>query len=138
MPSTPADGDPEAGWFVVAESAEVAGPKPLAVLCGGRSLVCYRGRSGLVHAIDERCPHVGVSFARHGIIEGDGITCRYHGWQWDGEGRNVCVPTQRCAMAFFDLRTYPVRETGGRVLVRLDPEAEPGEAKARYGIRRNG
>lgn len=123
MPSTAADGDPETGWFDVAGSADVVGSKPLAVHCGGRALVCYRGRSGQVHAIDERCPHMGVSFARHGIIEGDGITCRYHGWNWDSEGRNVWVPTQRCAMGFFDLCTYPVRETDGRVLVRLDQYA---------------
>ena len=74
-----------------------------------------------MHVIDALCPHMGVSFARHGVIEGDGITCRYHGWNWDGEGCNVWVPTQRRAMATFDLRSYPVRETGGLVLVRLDP-----------------
>ena len=56
-----------------------------------------------------------------GIIEGDGITCRYHGWNWDSEGRNIWVPTQRRAMAVFDLRSYPVRETNGRILVLLDP-----------------
>jgi len=122
MPCTPADGDREAGWFEVAGSADMATSKPVAVRCGGRDLVCYRGRSGLVHAIDELCPHMGVSFARHGIIDGDGITCRYHGWNWDGEGRNVWVPTQRRPMAVFDLGTYPVRETDGRVLVRLDPD----------------
>ena len=109
-------------WFDVAPSAAVAGSKPLAVRCGGRDLVCYRGRSGRVHAIDALCPHMGVSFARHGIIEGDGITCRYHGWNWDGEGCNVWVPTQRRAMATFDLRSYPVRETGGLVLVQLEPD----------------
>jgi len=46
----------------------------------------------------------------------------YHGWNWDGEGRNVWVPTQRRPMAVFDLCSYPVRETDGRVLVRLDPD----------------
>ena len=111
------------GWFEIARSADVVGSKPLAVQCLGRDLVCYRGRSGQVHVIDGRCPHMGVSFARHGIIEGEGITCRYHGWNWDGQGRNTCVPTQRCAMAIFNLRSYPVRQTDGRILVQLDPEA---------------
>jgi 3-ketosteroid 9alpha-monooxygenase subunit A len=109
-------------WFDVAHSAEVADSKPLAVRCGGRDLVCYRGRSGEVHVVDGVCPHMGVSFARHGIIEGDGITCRYHGWNWDGAGRNVWVPTQRRAMAVFNLCSYPVHETGGRILVRLEPD----------------
>jgi len=108
------------GWLEMARSDAVTDSKPLAVRCGGRDLVCYRGRSGQVHVIDGLCPHMGVSFAAHGIIEGDGITCRFHGWNWDGEGRNIWVPTQRRPMAVFDLCSYPVREADGRVLVRLD------------------
>jgi 3-ketosteroid 9alpha-monooxygenase subunit A len=115
-------GELAAGWFEVARSADVIGSKPVAVRCEGRDLVCYRGRSGQLHVIDGRCPHMGVSFARHGIIEGEGITCRYHGWNWDGAGRNVWVPTQRCPMSVFDLRTYPVRLTDGRILVQLESE----------------
>ena len=26
-----------------------------------------------------------VSFAGHGVVEGEGITCRFHGWAGDGE-----------------------------------------------------
>lgn len=111
-----------AGWSEIARSVDVPDSKPLAVRCGGRDLVCYRGRSGRVRVVDGLCPHMGVSFAGHGIIEGDGITCRFHGWNWDGEGRNVWVPTQRRAMAVFDLRSYSVWETNGRVLLRLDPD----------------
>ena len=112
-----------ARWCEVARSVDVPDAKPLAVRCGGRELVCYRGRSGRLHVIAGLFPHMGVSFAGHGIIEADGITCCFHGWNWDGEGRNVWVPTQRRAMAVFDLRSYPVRETNGRVLVRLDPDS---------------
>jgi 3-ketosteroid 9alpha-monooxygenase subunit A len=115
-------GDPGEGWFDVGRSADVAGPKPLAVRCLGRDLVCYRGPSGRVHVIDGRCPHMGVSFSGHGIIDGEGICCRFHGWVWDGEGRNVRVTPQRRRFARFDLRSYPVREVDGRVLVRLGPE----------------
>jgi 3-ketosteroid 9alpha-monooxygenase subunit A len=107
------------GWFEIARSDAVTDSKPLAVRCGGRDLVCYRGWSGRVHVIDALCPHMGVSFGDHGIIEGEGVTCRFHGWNWDGEGRNIWVPTQRRPMAVFDLRTYPAREADGRVLVRL-------------------
>ncbi|MCA1843358.1 MAG: Rieske 2Fe-2S domain-containing protein, partial [Actinobacteria bacterium] len=101
---------------------DVTGRKPLLVLCLGRDLVCYLGRSGRVHVIDGRCPHMGVSFSRHGVIDGEGIICRFHGWVWDGEGRNVRVMPQRRRFALFDLCSYPVREVDGRVLVRLGPE----------------
>ena len=112
-----------ARWFEIARSEDVAGRKPLAVRCAGRDVVCYRGWSGQVHVVDGLCPHMRVSFAAHGIIEGDGITCRFHGWNWDGEGRNIWVPTQRRAMAVFDLHSHPVRESDGWVLVRPEPSA---------------
>lgn len=114
---------PAEGWFEVARSADVTGSKPLAVRCLGRDLVCYRGWSGRVHVIDGICPHMRVSFAGHGIVEGEGITCRFHGWAWDGDGRNLRVTMQRRAIPVFDLHSYPVEEVDGRVLVQLGPEA---------------
>ena len=127
IPPPDSGGDPAEGWVEVAQSADVVGSKPIAVRCLDRELVCYRGRSGRLHVIDGLCPHMRVSFAGHGIVEGEGITCRFHGWIWDGEGHNVRVTMQRRAMAVFNLNSYPVREADGRVLVQLRPEgAAPG------------
>ena len=110
--------DPAGDWFEVARSQDV-GSKPVAVVGLCRDLVCYRGWSGQVHVVDGRCPHMGVSFGRQGIVQGEGILCRFHGWGWDGAGRNVCRSWSGRAMAMFDLCSYPVREVDGRVLVRL-------------------
>lgn len=114
--------DPAQGWFEAVRSEEV-GSKPVAVpgLC--RDLVCYRGWSGRVHVVDGVCPHMGVSLARHGIVDGEGICCRFHGWTWDGDGCHVRMSWQGRAMAMFNLRSYPVREVDGRVWIRLAPES---------------
>jgi phenylpropionate dioxygenase-like ring-hydroxylating dioxygenase large terminal subunit len=103
----------------IGRSADVVGPKPVAVRCVGRDLVCYRGQSGRLHVIDGFCPHMRVSFADHGIVEGDGVCCRFHGWAWDGEGRNVRATPPCRMMSRFDLQAYPVREVDGRVLIWL-------------------
>ena len=115
-------GDLTEGWCEVARSEDV-GPKPVGLhgLC--RDLVCYRGWSGRLHVVDGSCPHMGVSFARHGIVDGEGIRCRFHGWAWDGEGRHVHRSWQCRAVAIFDLRSFPVREADGRVWARLAPES---------------
>ena len=115
-------GDAGEDWLEIARSADVSGGKPIAVRCLGRDLVCYRGQSGTVHVIDGLCPHMRVSFAGHGIVEGEGICCRFHGWAWDGEGHNVWITMQRRAASVFDLHSYPVQEVDGRVLVRLGPQ----------------
>jgi 3-ketosteroid 9alpha-monooxygenase subunit A len=117
----PGDGkanDPATGWFEVGRSEDV-GPNPVAVPGGGRDLVCYRGWTGRVHVVDGVCPHMGVCFARQGIVDGEGLRCRFHGWAWDGEGRNVHRSWSGRGMAMFNLRSYPVREVDGQVLVRL-------------------
>ena len=113
--------DPTEGWYDVARSEDI-GPKPVAVVGLCRELVCYRGWSGRLHVVDGSCPHMGVSFARHGIVAGEGIGCRFHGWAWDGQGRHVRRSWPGRAMAMFDLRTYPVRQVDGRVWIRLPPE----------------
>lgn len=110
--------DPAEGWVEVARSGDV-GSKPVAVLGPCRDLVCYRGWSGQVHVVDGMCPHQGVSFARHGIVDGEGIRCRFHGWAWDGAGRHVCRSWPGRPMPMFDLGSYPVREVEGGVLVLL-------------------
>ena len=108
----------ESRWIEIARS-EVVGSKPVALpgLC--RDLVCYRGWSGQVYVVDGLCPHMGVSLARHGIVYGERISCRFHGWTWDGDGRHVRMTLEGRAMAMFDLGSYPVREVDGRVWGRI-------------------
>jgi phenylpropionate dioxygenase-like ring-hydroxylating dioxygenase large terminal subunit len=109
-------------WFEIARSDDVVS-KPVPVRGVECDLVCYRGWSGRLHVVDARCPHMGVGFARHGIVDGEGICCRFHGWTWDGHGRHVRMSWQGRAMAMFDLRSYPVREVDGRVWIRLTPNS---------------
>ena len=117
-----ATGDRVEGWVEVGRSEDI-GSKPVAVQGAGCALVCYRGWSGRLHVVEGACPHMGVSFARHGIVDGEGIRCRFHGWAWDGHGRHVRMTWQGRGMAMFDLQSLPVRELDGRVSIRLPPDS---------------
>ena len=37
------------------------------------------------------CPHRGARLSQ-GWLTGDRLVCGYHGWQYDADGRCVCIP----------------------------------------------
>lgn len=86
---------------------------------------------GKVHAIENRCPHLGLSMAR-GKVDGTVITCPWHGSTFDlctGENRDwitavagMKVPDWSKGLIAFGkkpaaVRTFQAREENGRVLV---------------------
>jgi phenylpropionate dioxygenase-like ring-hydroxylating dioxygenase large terminal subunit len=75
----------------------------------GRRVVVYRGRSGDVHAIDARCPHLGSDLGR-GRVVGDAIECPYHGFRYGRDGR--CAQTHNLRT-----RVWPTAEHFGAVFV---------------------
>ena len=80
------------GWYPVARAADI-GTKPLPVGAGGRAYVLVRLRpGGEVSAFPARCPHRLVPLSAGTVVDGR-LTCPYHGWQFDGEGRCVSVPS---------------------------------------------
>ena len=80
------------GWFPVARAAEV-GMEPLPVGADGRAYVLVRLRpGGEVSAFPARCPHRLVPLSAATVVDGR-LTCPYHGWQYDGEGRCLSVPS---------------------------------------------
>ena len=83
----------------------------------GRVPVLLRRVGGRIDAVEAWCPHAGGPLAE-GDIEGDEVTCPWHGSRFcllDGK------PTRGPASA--PLRTFDVREAGGRILVRPTDEA---------------
>jgi nitrite reductase/ring-hydroxylating ferredoxin subunit/uncharacterized membrane protein len=82
----------------------------------GRVPVMLRRHEGQIQAVEAWCPHAGGPLAE-GEFEGDEVTCPWHGSRFclrDGK------PTQGPASA--PLRTFDVRETGGRIHVKPSDE----------------
>jgi phenylpropionate dioxygenase-like ring-hydroxylating dioxygenase large terminal subunit len=80
------------GWYPVARAIEV-GARPLPVGAGGRAYVLVRLRPGAeVSAFPARCPHRLVPLSAATVVDGR-LTCPSHGWQYDGEGRCVTIPS---------------------------------------------
>jgi len=84
-------------------------------VAGRRILLANVG--GRLYAVDDTCTHEEASLST-GVLKGEFVKCPLHNSRF-----NVCTGKAMEEPAEQDLRTYPVRQEGGRVLVGL-PEGE--------------
>jgi 3-phenylpropionate/trans-cinnamate dioxygenase ferredoxin subunit len=80
---------------------------------GGNSYAIYRSPENQYFATDGLCTHEQVELA-DGLVMGDIIECPMHNGRFDyktGEAKG--------APACVNLKTYPVKVEGGRILINL-------------------
>jgi 3-ketosteroid 9alpha-monooxygenase subunit A len=112
------------GWFQVAWSDDlpVGAVRPAKYF--GQDLVMYRGQSGRPVVMDAYCLHMGAHLGWGGRVCDDDIVCPFHEWKWSAEGHNVEVPYSDSGPYRRRIRTWPVLEQNGLVLVWHDPNGE--------------
>jgi vanillate O-demethylase monooxygenase subunit len=94
-------------WYVAAWDHELIDGTKLARTILEQPIVLYRGESGRVVAMDDRCCHRGAPLSM-GRIEGDCIRCMYHGMKFEPSGRCIQIPGQDVIPAKLGVRGYPV------------------------------
>ncbi|HEY5128697.1 MAG TPA: Rieske 2Fe-2S domain-containing protein [Bradyrhizobium sp.] len=80
-------------WYVAAWDHELIDGKKLARTILEQPIVLYRGASGQVVALDDRCCHRAAPLSM-GRIEGDDIRCMYHGMKFDPLGKCIQIPAR--------------------------------------------
>ncbi|MBV9090197.1 MAG: Rieske 2Fe-2S domain-containing protein [Mycobacteriaceae bacterium] len=110
------------GWFQVAWSAEIGAGEVHRMTYFDREMVAWRARSGRLTVMDAYCEHLGAHLGYGGHVEGEIIQCPFHGWQWNHDGRNVCIPYQDRPNRGRRIRTYPVVERNESVYIWHDVE----------------
>ena len=112
------------GWFQVAWSSEIGTGQVHRMTYFGRDMVAWRAQSGRLTVMDAYCEHLGAHLGYGGHVErgedGDVIQCPFHGWQWDAEGRNVCIPYEPRPNRGRRMRTYPVTERNESAYIWFD------------------
>jgi renierapurpurin 18,18'-hydroxylase len=105
-------------WYPVAVSGRVRKEKTFAATFAGQRIALYRGASGTVYALEDRCAHRQVPLSM-GVVEGDVLRCCYHAWAYRGNGRISQIPylPKGAARPPRGVRSYPVREAYGLVFV---------------------
>ncbi|OOL33353.1 2Fe-2S ferredoxin [Rhodococcus rhodochrous] len=110
------------GWFQVAWSAEIEPGQVHRMKYFGQELVAWRSTSGELTVMDAYCEHLGAHLGYGGRVEDDRIVCPFHGWEWNGQGRNVCIPYQDRPNPTRRMRTWPVVEKNESVYIWHDLE----------------
>lgn len=104
----------------------------------GVGLCVWRGQDGPARVWEDRCPHRGMRLS-FGFVRGDELTCLYHGWRYNGEGRCTAIPAHPDVTPAKAICTSPfAAETrGGIVFANLSekakapmPEAPEGDWRA--------
>lgn len=102
-------------WYVAAWDDEI-GSSPLERMIIGECLVLYRGADGAVVALHGFCPHRRMPLAK-GRVEGDFLSCGYHGLTFAPDGKCVDIPCQTGIPDGAHIRSFPVEERYGLVWV---------------------
>ena len=119
----------------------------------GKSVIVVRTEGG-VKAFHNACRHRGVPLAEaagHGNCKSQGFICPFHGWRWNGEGKNTFVYGRHlfderqldeaelalrpcrvetaigCAFINFDDAAPSFADTIGPVLGRLEVHGQSGQ-----------
>lgn len=112
------------GWFRIAYSNELpnGGVKPLHYF--GKDLVLFRTEDGFPQVFDAHCPHLGAHLGYGGKVEGNTLRCPFHGWCFDIEGHCVQVPYSNKMAPKAQLKSLPVCEVNGLIMVYYHAQAE--------------
>ncbi len=107
----------------LSEKIAVGRAKPLQIM--GEKFTIFRGHSGQVAIVAERCAHRGAKLYV-GRVEGDCLSCIYHGWSYDASGQCVSQPAEQRSFAdSVKISSYPVREYHGLIFTYMGVGAPP-------------
>ena len=112
-------------WYLAClnEELDVRNPLPKKML--GRELVVFRTASGRIGVTEDRCCHRNVNLSL-GYVQGERITCAYHGWEYNTQGKCEHIPslpTDKEIPSVCAIRTYKVRTDYKAVWVFLGDES---------------
>jgi 3-phenylpropionate/trans-cinnamate dioxygenase ferredoxin component len=100
-----------AQYYKVAKLSEVVEGSAKAVEVAGKTIALFNVE-GKIYALDNTCLHHGGPLGE-GFVEGDVVTCPWHGWQYKiVSGEFVGNPS-------FKVAAYPVQVEDGEIRVEL-------------------
>lgn len=103
-------------WYPLAWSDELKTGRAIGRRFAGDPIVLYRGNSGRVFALEDRCAHRQVPL-HLGVVKGEELKCHYHGWAYDCTGKCVDVPYLGKDRLPNGVKSYPAREVDGLIFV---------------------
>jgi phenylpropionate dioxygenase-like ring-hydroxylating dioxygenase large terminal subunit len=122
-------------WDIACAASRLqAAPRAVKVL--DDELVVFRDASGRPQALLDRCCHRGAPLSMGRVVDGT-LACAYHGWQFDGSGRCVHIPSLvegRPVPRGCGVPAYPCVEQDGYVWVWTGAAQPPSPPQAIDGL----
>jgi phenylpropionate dioxygenase-like ring-hydroxylating dioxygenase large terminal subunit len=111
-------------WYAVEYDRAVKPGQVVEIRFWKRSIALYRGHDGALRALENRCAHRQLKLSA-GEVNECNLTCAYHGWSYNGEGRVVQIPHELFGREMPSLRvpSYPVKVRYGLIWIF------PGDAR---------
>jgi Rieske 2Fe-2S family protein len=111
-------------WFCVGHASSIAQPGDyLLVDLGAESIIVVRAPGGEIRALLNVCRHRGsrLCSARNGRLQAARLTCPYHAWTYDLDGRLLVARQMPESFRRADvaLRSFPVRVMQGLIFTTL-------------------
>jgi phenylpropionate dioxygenase-like ring-hydroxylating dioxygenase large terminal subunit len=110
------------GWFQVAWSDEIGVGDVRPMKYFDREMIAWRAESGQLTVMNAYCEHLGAHLGYGGTVHGEVLQCPFHGWQWNQQGRNVCIPYENRPNRGRRIKTYPTVERNESVYIWHDTE----------------
>lgn len=107
-------------WYAVEYDRAIAKGQLKEVVFCKNSILLFRGEDGRLKALEDRCAHRQIKLSL-GKVNGCNLTCFYHGWSYNGEGKLTDIPHELFdkPMPSCQLKTYPVRVRYGLIWLFL-------------------
>lgn len=113
------------GWHCLGLAGSFRDGQPHEIDAFGTKLVVFQAQdSGELHVLNAYCPHMGGNLAR-GTVKGDAVSCPFHGWLWQGDGRCADIPYARRVPPRARTRSWTTLEENKQLFVWYDPEGSP-------------
>jgi len=107
-------------WHPVLKSNQLR-HRPVGIQLAGHPLALFRTRAGTVAALADECPHRHMRLS-WGVVCGERLRCRYHGWTFDKSGQGESPGTPRLHAC---VTAYEAVERHGAIWVKSRDSTPP-------------
>lgn len=109
------------GWHCLGLAADYRDGKAHGIDIFGTRLVIFQTEDGALNITAGWCPHMGADLAL-GTVQGDSLVCKFHGWQWRGDGSCGAIPYAKRVPPKARIKAWPSCEINDFLFVWNDPE----------------
>lgn len=118
-------------WYVGTASSQLK-DTPFSTQIGEQKIVLFRDGDNKAKALLDRCCHRGFPLSKSKLKDGN-IACGYHGWEYNGSGQCVKIPSQspeKPIPSSYCVQSFPCEEKDGYVWVWMGNEQPKAAAPA--------